>query len=289
MNNLLNFFVKHSSWFLFAFYVIVSCMLLFKNNPYQQSVYFTSANALSAKVYEGMSSITSYFNLKSINEELQQRNSDLEMRVIELNNELARYKAQAVDTLGPSPWDGQFSYVLARVISNSIAMPNNYITINRGSADGVEPEMGVVDHNGVVGIVNVTSAHAARVISLLNPYLKLSCKVRNSEFFGSMIWDGESSQYAILEDLPKQGRYHNGDTIVTSGYSSVFPEGIIVGVIDDKDIAHAQTSVRVRLKANFAQLSTVRVLNNKMKDEFRSLEEQEAAMTGNDEKKGGKR
>lgn len=276
MNNLINFLLKHYHWFIFIFLVIMSIMMLLRDNPYQQSVYLTSANSVSATVYEGMSSVTGYIALKDINEDLQERNGLLEMEVIKLRNEINEYKMQLPDS-GMQPRLQHFNFIVAHVISNSIAQPNNYITINRGSLDGIKPEMGVVDQNGIVGIVNVTGDHSARIISLLNPQMRLSCKLKNSEYFGSLVWDGGSPQYAILEELPKHLKYAKGDTIITSGYSSVFPEGIIVGVVEGRarQLTDSFVSLKVRLTTNFSQLSTVRVISNDMREELKALEASE--------------
>ncbi|MDY6302050.1 MAG: rod shape-determining protein MreC [Bacteroidales bacterium] len=272
MNNLLNFFIKHSAWFIFAIYVILSLVLLFKDNPYQQSVYLTSANSLSAAVYKAFNGVTSYFHLRDINESLQERNAALEMELIELRNQMADLSLLSPDSLH-QPALNQYSFVMAQVISNSIAQPNNYITINRGYIDGIEPEMGVIDQNGVVGIVNVVGPHAARVISLLNPHMRLSCKLKNNNFYGSLVWDGKSPRMAVLEELPKHVQYLKGDTIVTSGYSAVFPEGIIVGTIEGlaRDLSDSFVSLRIRLTTNFSQLSSVRVITNSMKEQIDAL------------------
>ena len=272
MNNLLNFFVKHSAWFIFAIYVILSLVLLFKDNPYQQSVYLTSANSVSAAVYKAFNSVTSYFHLRDINESLQERNAALEMELIELRNQMADMALQSPDSLH-QPALSQYTFVMAQVISNSIAQPNNYITINRGYIDGIEPEMGVIDQNGVVGIVNVVGPHAARVISLLNPHMRLSCKLKSNNFYGSLVWDGKSPRLAVLEELPKHVQYQKGDTIVTSGYSAVFPEGIIVGTVEGlaRDMSDSFVSLRIRLTTNFSQLSSVRVITNSMKEQIDAL------------------
>ena len=272
MNNLLNFFIKHCAWFIFAVYVILSLVLLFKDNPFQQSVYLTSANRVSAAVYKAFNGVTSYFHLRDINESLQQRNAALEMELIELREQMNDLALLSPDSLRQSSLH-QYNFVMAHVISNSIAQPNNYITINRGYLDGVSPEMGVIDQNGVVGIVNVVGPHAARVISLLNPHLRLSCKLKSSGFYGSLVWDGKSPQYAVLEELPKHITFHKGDTIVTSGYSAVFPEGIIVGTVTGlaRDMSDSFVSLRVKLTTNFSQLSNVRVITNSMKEQIDAL------------------
>ncbi len=272
MNNLLNFFVKHSAWFIFAIYVILSLVLLFRDNPYQQSVYLTSANSVSAALYKAFNGVTSYFHLRDINESLQERNAALEMELIELRGQLNDMALLAPDSLH-QPALAQYTFVMAHVISNSIAQPNNYITIDRGHLDGVSPEMGVIDQNGVVGIVNVVGPHAARVISLLNPHMRLSCKLRGSGFYGSLVWDGKSPQHAVLEELPKHLTWHKGDTIVTSGYSAVFPEGVIVGTIDGlaRGMSDSFVSLRIKLTTNFSQLSNVRVITNSMKEQIDAL------------------
>ena len=274
MKNLLDFFVKHSAWFVLMLYLILSCVLLVRNNPYQQSVYLTSANAVCATVYEGISSVTDYFHLKGINDDLQERNALLEMELVDLRARVNDLKMQLPDTLKSQPVLQHFDFVVAHVISNSIAQTNNYITINRGEADGIKPEMGVVDQTGVVGIVNVVGKHSARIISLLNPDIRLSCKLRDSEYFGSMVWEGGDSRYAVLEEMPKHLTYQVGDTVVTSGFSTVFPEGIIVGTVEGRarNLSDSFVSLKVRLTTNFSQLSTVRVITNDMAEELRMLE-----------------
>ena len=136
------------------------------------------------------------------------------------------------------------------------------------------PEMGVVDQNGVIGIVNVVSEHYARVISLLNPNFRLSCKVKNQDCFGSLIWGGADPTEALLEEMPRHIEFIPGDTIVTSGFSAVFPEGLIVGTIIDseKDYNDNFLSLKIKLSSDFTQLSTVRVLKNINKNEIDSME-----------------
>lgn len=276
MNNLLNFLIKNSSWFVFIFYVIASCVLLFRNNPYQQSVYLTSANSATATVLKGYSNVTGYFGLRQVNDQLQNRNAQLEAEVIALKEQMGQLRLQLADSgiVATRNVTSPFSYVMARVISNSTTEPFNYITIDRGSADGIENEMGVVDHNGVVGVVNVVGKHAARVISLLNPDTRLSCKIRGSEHIGLLVWDAKSPRFARLQELPKHERYNKGDTIVTSGYSTFFPEGIIVGTVEYriKDESDNFVSLRVRLASDFNHLTTVRAIKNARKPELDSIQ-----------------
>lgn len=278
MRNLINFFIKYSPLFVFLFYVVVSCILLFQFNPYQHYVYLTSANKVSATVYDGVSNVTSYFYLRDINEDLQSRNAQLEMEVVNLKNKVRDYATRLYADSVPVPEAvADYDFIMANVISNSISKPLNYITINKGTIDGIKPEMGVVDQNGVVGIVNVVGQHSARIISLLNPHLRLSCKVKGSDYFGSLVWDGNDPAEAILEEMPRHVKFKKGDTIVTSGYSSVFPEGIPVGTIEaqKKEYNDNFYSLRIKLLTDFGKLSTVRAIKNNLKDELKALEKEE--------------
>ena len=265
MRNLLNFLVRYSSWFVFLFFTIVSFALLLSRNPYQHHVWMTSAGSISAGLYDATYNVTGYFNLRETNTDLQRRTADLEEQVVALKQQLARYEQRVLrDSLSREPLQSRFGFVIASVINNSVSRPYNYVTIDRGSADGIRPEMGVMDQNGIVGVVNVVGPHYSRVISLLNPNFRLSCKLKNGDAFGSLVWDGKDPGEALLEELPKHSRFRRGDTIVTSGYSAVFPEGIPVGVI--KGSAHGGDdnffTLRIGLFTDFPSLSTVKVISN---------------------------
>lgn len=275
MRNLFHFFVRHSTWFVFIFYMVVGCVLLFNRNPYQHHLYLTSAGQVASSVYSATNSVTGYFHLRDINEDLQQRNALLEMEVLTLKDRL-RTVAEEIygDTMTVDSSLTNYRFIIAHVINNSVARSRNYITIEKGSDDGISPEMGVVDQNGVVGIVNVVGPHTARIISLLNPDLRLSCKIKGSDAFGSLVWNGKSPDQALLEELPRHVPFNVGDTIVTSGYSVVFPEGIPVGTIinqtkDDDDNFY---TLQIRLLTDFTTLSTVRVIENALRDEINSIE-----------------
>lgn len=259
----------------FIFYVTICCMMLFQNNPYQHHVFLTSANRVCSAVFGVFNHVTSYFHLHEINEDLHNRNAMLEMEVINLRHELESVKLMIPDTATLAVGEHDYDFILAHVISNSISQPQNYITINRGTNDGIVPEMGVIDQNGVVGIVNVVGPHSARVISLLNPQFRLSCKVKGSDYFGSLVWDGKDPYHAVLEEMPRHVKFAKGDTIVTSGYSSVFPEGLIVGTIVEqiKDMNDNFFSLRIALSTDFTQLSTVRTIRNNRQAEIMALDE----------------
>lgn len=266
MRNLLNFFIRYSAWLVFLMYVVLSCILLFQKNPYQHHVYLTSAGAVASGLYDVSSNVTGYINLREINEDLQHRNAALETEVIELRHQ-TRLLRQAIaqDSLSQLDSIGRFGFIIASVINNSVIRPYNYITIDKGSADGITPEMGVMDQNGVVGVTNVVSKHHARIISLLNPNFRLSCKLRGNDAFGSLVWDTKKPTEALLEELPKQVKFKIGDTIITSGYSAMFPEGIPVGVILGSTRGEDDNfnTLRIKLLTDFSTLSTVKVISNR--------------------------
>ena len=169
------------------FYVVLSCILLFQKNPYQHHVYLTSANAVASGTYSLSNEITSYFNLREINADLNARNAALQQEVVNLREQLdILHEKNFTDTMKVDSTMQHFEFIVAHVINNSVSKPYNYITINKGSNDGLKPEWGVIDQNGVVGIVSNVGPHTARVISLLNPNFRLSCKVKNSDGFGSL-------------------------------------------------------------------------------------------------------
>lgn len=276
MRNLFDILLRYSRWIVFTFYVVLSCVLLFDgDNPYQHHVYLTSANDVTSSVFRFTNNITSYFHLRDINEELQRQNANLELEVMALKDKIKEYDARMyADTMSRQPELSDYEFIIAHVISNSIAKPRNYITIDKGATDGVKPEMGVIDQNGIIGIVDVVGEHNSRVISLLNSNFRLSCKVKKNDYFGSLVWDGKNSYEAVVEELPRHAKISQGDTIVTSGYSAVFPEGVSIGVIsgfENSDNTNFYT-IRVKLFTDFAKLSTVKVIINKQYDELRALQ-----------------
>lgn len=278
MRNLLDFLIKHHAWIFFIIYVALSCVLLFHSNPYQRSVYFSSANKVVAEVYEASNAVTGYLGLRKANEELLQRNGALEMEILQLRRQLQKYSyAAATDTtLSGDSATQHYKFVMARVINNSVAHLNNYITLDKGSDDGVAPEMGVIDQNGVVGIIAVVNKHNSVAISVLNPKLRISCKVKNSNCFGSLVWDGRNARYAILEEMPRHVEFAPGDTIITSGYSAVFPEGIMVGTIHDysKQKDDNFYAMQVELSTDFSRLGAVRIISNEGQASQRQLEKE---------------
>lgn len=279
MKNLIDFILKYSRWFVFTAYMAISVVLLVVNHNYQQSIYLSSANVVTGTIYDSWSSVTGYFHLRSINQSLQQRNADLQNRVLNLENRLSQFQALINDSI-PTPTAERFGYVPALVINNNTRHPRNFFTIDRGQQDGIITGMGVVDQNGVVGIVNVTGPHMSRVISLLNETQRFSVKLKDKPFYGSLVWRGEDPNTAYVEEIPRHAEYQIGDTIVTSGYSTSFPEGIPTGIILSR--VHSKDdsffTFKVRLASDFRTLSSVRVIKDIYKNEIDSLATFDAAM-----------
>lgn len=273
MRNLLNFLIKYSTWFVFTFYVLISCVLLVKQSERHNSIYLTSANAIGEFVYGTASEITEYFSLKSVNARLQESNAKLQNEVLNLRNELTQYKIMlqdsAIDATGP-----RYDYVGAAVINNSTRHPRNYFTINRGRADGVESGMGVVDQSGIVGIIDATGKHTSRAISLLNQNQRFSAKLKGTAYVGSLTWRGMDPAIAYLEEVPRHAKFNVGDTVVTSGFSTTFPEGIDIGTVMGTVKTNDDTFfvLKIRLASDFKSLGTVRIIKDAYKQELDSIQ-----------------
>lgn len=274
MRNLLNFLIKYSTWFVFTFYVLISCILLVRSSKNHHSLYLSSANAAGELVYGTASEISEYFNLLSVNRRLQESNAKLQNEVLNLRNELAQYKVLLQDTAATAWNIDRFGYIGASVINNSTRHPRNYFTIDRGSADGVRPGMGVIDQSGIIGIVDITGRHTSRAISVLNQSQRFSAKIKDTPYIGSLAWHGGDPTVAYLEEVPRHARYHLGDTVVSSGFSTTFPEGIDIGTIIGRVKTHDDTFyvLKIRLASNFKALGSVRIIKDQLKHELDSIQ-----------------
>ena len=251
-------------------------MLLFRFNGYQGSVFFTSANVVTGKVYQMANNLTGYFHLKTINSDLVQHNAELSIQLEHLKE---AYKKLTADTTVIEQMKQEAlmdcRLIKANVINNSTIHANNFITIDKGEADGVQKEMGVVSGSGIVGIVYQTSAHYAVIIPVLNSKSSISCKIRRSDYFGFLKWEGGSPEFAYIKDMPRHSIFEVGDTIVTSGHSAIFPSGVLVGTVDDVGDSNdgLSYSIRVKLFTDFARLNEVRVVERSNIEEQLELEE----------------
>lgn len=281
MKNLLDFLIRYSHGFLFVSLEAVCLFMLFRFNNYQGSVFFTSANQVTGAICEAVGNVTGYFHLKTVNEGLMQQNVELQLQLERYRKalEAATADTTAIERMRTEAL-ADYGLIEANVINNSVTHADNYVTLDKGEADGIRREMGVVDGNGVVGIVYLTSPHYSIVIPVLNSKSSISCKIKRSEYFGFLKWDGGSPRHAYVKDMPRHSVFSLGDTIVTSGHSTIFPSGIPVGTVDDIADSHDGLSylLRVKLFTDFAKLGDVRVLDRKENKERTELEKQARRM-----------
>ena len=265
MRNLLDFLSRHNHWFVFVLLEVISAVLLFRYNSYQGSVWFSSANAVSGKLFEWNSAVGQYFSLIDVNEQLTQRNIYLEREVEQLSEKLrtATRDSSLVEKMQKNVIAG-LQTIPAKVVSSSLDKANNFITIDKGSLDGVKKDMGVICGTGVVGIVYLVSQHYSVVIPVLNVKSNISCKIQNRGYFGYLRWKGGASEYAYLEEVPRHAHFKLGDNVVTSGYSAVFPPGVLVGKILHVFNSSDGLSYRVMLKVStdFGKLRDVCVIDD---------------------------
>lgn len=265
MKNLIEFLQKYNHWFVFIALEVISFILVFRYNNYQGSVWFTSANAVSGKVLAWDAEVESFFSLGKVNSELTQRNLYLEQQVRKLSEQLtAATKDSGWVHRNELALLKEYRLIPAKVVSNSVARHDNLLTIDRGSADGVRKDMGVVCGNGVVGIVYLTSPHYSIVIPVLNTESNISCRIRGRGYFGYLHWVGGDIRKAYVEDVPRHARFRLYDEVETSGYSSVFPPGVLVG-----KVMHVYNSpdgvsyrLQVQLSTDFGRLRDVCVIDN---------------------------
>lgn len=270
MRNLLEFLAKYNHWFVFVALEVVCLVLLFRYNSYQGSVWFSSANVVAGKVYELDAAVKNYFSLTKINEQLNRRNLYLEQQIRRLSEHVKT-------STGDSTWVERtqaevlkdYKLIPAKVITNSLDKRDNFITIDKGLADGVRKDMGVACGNGVVGVVYMASAHYAVVIPVLNSKSNVSVTIRKRGYYGYLHWTGGAADLAYVDDVPRHARFALGDLVETSGYSSIFPPGIIVG-----QILHVYNSsdglsyrIQVKLTTDFGNLRDVCVIDNTAMEE----------------------
>lgn len=278
MKNLLAFLTRYHHWLLFVLLEVVSVVLLFSYNSYQGSVWFSSANYVIGKVYDADASVRSFFSLTRLNEELTLRNFYLERQVTQLRR---LYGDLTQDTTVMQRQELEFlskyNLIPAKVVSNSVDKADNFITIDKGRGDGVERDMGVACGNGIVGVVYMSSEHYAVIIPVLNTSSsRISCNIRNRGYFGYLRWYGGDPTTAYLEDVPRHARFKRGDWVETSGYSAIFPPGVLVGKIETIYNSPDGLSYRlkVRLSTDFSCLRDVCVINDKSIGERLRLKEQ---------------
>ncbi len=278
MRNLFNFIIRNSHWLVAILLVALSFYLLFAHNSYQRSVYLTSANNLSGWLYTVSGNVSSFFLLKKNNRELMERNALLEEELqswrakgdASIGNDSLTTEAFVADSTG----EPQFAFIPAEVVNLSFSGVNNFITINKGRQQGVKPDMGVISHRGVVGVVSHVSANFAVVIPVINSKFRLSARLRHSENNGSLSWDGRNIRQAQVTELPRHEEYQVEDTVVTS-FSRIFPKNLIIGRVSGVGETANDNFITVDLElaTDFYTLQDVLVIHDRYYEEQRILEE----------------
>ena len=273
MRNLIAFISKNSYFFLFLFFEVLAFSLLFKNNHFQRTAFLNSTNVISGSIYQQYANLTDYLDLKEVNRQLQAENLLLRNRQLLSYQKLFGKNIIVNDTL----YQQKYFYTEGEVINNSINKQNNYLTLNIGALNGIEAGMGVLGTNGVIGVVKNVSDHYASVLSILHRSAKISSKLKNTNYFGSLQWDGKDYQYGVLMDIPNHVDLKKGDTIVTSGYSAIFPEGLLVALVADYSKPEGENfySIKVKFANNFKSVSKAYVVKNIHQKELQELEKKE--------------
>ncbi len=250
--------------------------MIVNNREYQKNAFLSSSNSLVSGVYEWNNSIVEFFKLRTANDNLAEENTALKNQIINLHNKLSTVQPDVQDSIRfRIPPEMEYQFISAKVINSSTNKLQNYITLNKGAIDGVKVDMGVISDEGVVGIVKTVSNRFSVVIPILNPKIEISCKFKRSNYSGSLLWSGTDYRYANLTDIARHVELSLGDTLITSGLTITFPEGIPVGNIEDFKIeeSDAYYKIKVKLAVNFRTLSHVKVINYLNYKEQRNLED----------------
>ena len=271
MQRIINFILNNKNTLLYLFLFIISIFLTIQNNNYHQARYFNSANWLTGNIYEVNASIRGYFNLREERDKLLEENKRLHSRLF---NSVPR------DTVEMDTSRLTFEIISARVVKNSYAEPDNYITVDRGESDSILQDMGVITSRGILGIVEKSSSGFASVQSILNSKSNINAKIQHTDYFGSLIWNQQDYKRVQLEDIPRQdpAPMKAGDTIVTGAMSSIFPENIPIGTIEDFELNQAGSSytINVRLFNDMTSLRNVYIIRNRKRPEVLNLEKEVA-------------
>lgn len=273
MRNLILFLVRYNAFFLFLMLEIISFSLIVRiGSETQEQWWLSSSNSFTGFFMERYNTILQYWHLPTENLKLQKENA-------QLKSQLRRNRfSHALDTgvVYDSLYELQYTYTPAEVITNSVNLQNNYLTINRGTRHGVQPNSGVISSEGIVGITLKTSSRYTTVLSLLHRNTKISAKIRRNGYHGSLVWKNNNPRSMILEAIPKHAEVQINDSIVTSGYSSIFPEDLMIGIVDTFWFEDGSNfySIDVRLSADLNKIRNVYVINDFFKEEKLELEKE---------------
>lgn len=265
MQRIINFILRNRNAFLYSFLALISLVMTVRSHSYHQSKFFNSSKWLTGSIYGTGADISSYFGLREENRRLLEEN--MELRRLLFNSD-----TESVQPLDSTMMD--FGVLSAKLVKNSFSSPRNYLTINKGKKDGVKQDMGVITTKGILGIVENVSNNYATVQSVLNLKSNINAKIKNTEYFGSLIWEGDDYTVAQLVDIPRLVPLVVGDTIVTGGMSSIFPENIPIGTIKKYDLNASRSfyNIDVELFNDMANIKNVYLIENKNREQIKELE-----------------
>lgn len=271
MRALLRFLIKYHVFLLFILLEVSAFTFLFSRNYYQKSKFVSFTERLSGNYYVKVFKWREYFSLAEENERLSSENIYLKNKLQAYQDSDATLYFGVTDTI----YKQHYYYLGAKIINNSINKQHNFIILNKGANLGIEREMAVVSNNGIVGVVSSVSENFATVISLLHTDLRISAKLKKNDYFGSLSWDGRDYTKVVLTEIPYHVDVAKGDTIITSGYSTIFPEGELIGFVDDFVVKDGNFyTITVRLSNDFKNLTFVKVISNLKKNEQLILEQE---------------
>ncbi|MEC4115002.1 rod shape-determining protein MreC [Myroides pelagicus] len=272
MQQIINFFIKNSTKLLFLLLLLISFAFILRTHTFHRSSFISSANGVTGYVYENVNDLKEYMHLKSENDALVLENALLKTIVY---NNLTTKDSVEIQKFRPSETD-EFSILVAKVIRNSFNTKENYLTIKGGTKQGVTKDLGVINSNGILGIVEKSSNNYSTVQSILNVKSKINAKIKGSNHFGTLKWDGINTGYVNLTDIPRLAEIYKGDTIVTGGRSTIFPENIPIGVIEKAYTTNSSNyfTISVRLFNDMTNLGYVYIIKNNYIEEINTLEEE---------------
>lgn len=265
MRHLFAYILKHYFFFLFLLLEIFSFSFVVQNN-YQQASFINSANKITGSIFNTSNNINEYFSLKKANYSLAEENARL--------HDLLSDSYRITDTLIYYQKDTLFQYISAKVINNSVNKQKNYLMLNKGSIHGIRKDMGVITSTGIVGTVIEVSKKFSIVISVLHINNKINARIKKNRHLGSIEWDGSYYREGLLTDIPTHVRLYKGDTIITSGNSFIFPEGILIGTVEEYYSKQGDkfNKARINFAVDYNNIYFVYVITNLMKEEQTQLE-----------------
>jgi len=265
VRHLFAYILKHYFFFLFLFLEIIAFSLIVQNN-YQRATFLNSTGQVTGTIFNTFNNITEYFALKKTNIILAEENAKL--------RGVLNTSFHSTDMLVYNNHDSLFKFISSKVISNTVNKQKNYLMLNKGKFHDIEKDMGVITSNGIVGTVVDVSDNFSRVMTILHESNKINARIKKNNHIGNVEWDGKDYRQGLLTDIPTHVNLHKGDTIITSGNSFIFPEGILVGTVEEHliDEGGKFNKARINFSVDYNNLYFVYVIVNLMKEEQLNLE-----------------